>query len=69
MTTYDTYLVAEITPDLYGRSARANSKWWPWPAEGTLWRIDLAGGYYAVRIGSHVYEAMADDVVEIEDFG
>jgi hypothetical protein len=64
--TFDTYLVAEVTPDLYGRFVRVSNQWTPWPVDGTLWRIDLAGGYYALRVGSMVLTAMATDEISIE---
>lgn len=63
--TYDTYLIAEVTPHLWGRQVRADAAWAPYPIEGTLWSIREAGGYYAVSIGTWVIEMQADWRLEI----
>lgn len=68
--TYDTYLIAEIHPALFGRQARSETQWLPYPVEGTLWGITPAGDHtYAVRVGSWTYTAQADDRLQIEAFG
>lgn len=67
--TYDTYMVSEITPHLWGRHARLASNWASFPVEGTLWRVQEAGSNYAVKIGVHVIQAQADWELEVEAFG
>lgn len=62
---YDTYLIAEVTPHLWGRQVRADAAWAPHPIEGTLWRVQEAGGYYAVSVGVHVFEAQGDWRIEV----
>lgn len=63
--TYDKYRVNEITPHLWGRQARVNAHWAPYPIEGTLWRVQEAGTSYVLSIGTWKFEAQADWVVEV----